>query len=67
MNYEEKMIELENISKKLEQDLPFEEAVELYSKATLMIKECLDNLENNKGQVYKIKQELDKYIEEKMK
>lgn len=67
MNYEEKLNELEDISKKLENDLPIEKAVELYSKGTIIIKDCLENLEKNKGEVFKIKKELDKYIEEKMK
>ena len=67
MNYEEKVKTLEEIATKLEQDLPLEQALELYKQGVGLIKECLTGLEVVKGTISKVKQDLDSYIEEKIK
>lgn len=67
MNYEEKIKELEKIVTSLNDDLPMDKALEAYQKGVALIKECLSSLENTKGSIYKVKQELDEYIQEKMK
>lgn len=67
MNFDEKINEIEQIVQELSQDLPMENAVDKYQKGVVLVKECLMNLEQSKGEVYKVKQELDKYIEERMK
>ncbi len=67
MNYEEKVKTLEEIATKLEQDLPLEQALELYKQGVGLIKECLTGLEEVKGTISKVKQDLDSYIEEKIK
>ena len=67
MNYEEKVKNLEEIATKLEQDLPLEQALELYKQGVGLIKECLTDLEEVKGTISKVKQDLDSYIEEKIK
>ena len=66
MNYEEKIKELENIINELEKDLPMEKALELYKNGVALVKDVMTNLEEIKGSIYKVKQDLDKYIEEKI-
>ena len=66
MNYEEKIKELENIINELEKDLPMEKALELYKNGVTLVKDVMTNLEDIKGSIYKVKQDLDKYIEEKI-
>ena len=66
MNYEEKIKELENIINELGKDLPMEKSLELYKNGVTLVKEVMTNLEEIKGSIYKVKQDLDKYIEEKM-
>ena len=66
MNYEEKIKELENIINELEKDLPMEKALELYKNGVTLVKDVMTNLEEIKGSIYKVKQDLDKYIEEKI-
>lgn len=67
MNYEDNIKELEKIVESLNSDLPMDKALETYQKGVMLIKECLTSLENTKGSVYKVKQELDEFIQEKMK
>ena len=67
MNFDEKLKQVEQIVNDLSQDLPMEQAVDKYQQGVLIIKECLANLEQSKGEIYKVKQDLDKYLEEKMK
>ena len=67
MNYEDNIKELEKIVDSLNNDLPMDKALESYQKGVLLIKECLSSLENTKGSIYKVKQELDEFIQEKMK
>ena len=63
----EKNIELLNeIAEKLAgEKLPISESVKLYESAEKLYKECAEYLENQNGQIYKIKQDLEKYNEEK--
>lgn len=67
MNYEENLTKLQTLLEELKQDLPISQAVEKYQSAVGIIKENLDGLENIKGSITKIKQDLDSYFEEKMK
>lgn len=67
MNFEEKLKQIENIVIELSQDLPMEQAVEKYQQGVVLIKECLTSLEKSKGEIYKVKQDLDSFIEEKMR
>lgn len=67
MTYEEKLLKLQDIIKELENDIPMTRALELYNSGVNIIKESLEELENVKGSIYKVKQDLDNYIEEKMR
>ncbi len=67
MNYEDNIKELEKIVDTLNNDLPMDKALETYQKGVSLITECLSSLENTKGSIYKVKQELDEFIQEKMK
>ena len=65
MKFEEKLNELQLIAQKLEDsNLPMDEAVVLYEKGSELAKECFSLLNETKGKVNVIKQELDKYREE---
>lgn len=67
MDYEKNIKELNDISIKLaDEKLPLEESVKLYERAEMLYKECGDYLTSETGRVYKIKQQLDQYNEEKM-
>ena len=67
MEYEKNIERLNEIIEKLSKDnLPLDESVKLYAEAEKVYKECNDYLINQTGNVYKIKQELEKYNEEKM-
>lgn len=67
MDYEKNIKELNDISSKLaDEKLPLEESVKLYERAEKLYKECGDYLTSETGRVYKIKQQLDQYNEEKM-
>ena len=67
MDYEKNMEKLNEIVEKLSnQSLPLEESVKLYEEAGNIYKECSDYLTKQTGKVYKIKQDLDKYNEERM-
>lgn len=67
MNFDESLKNVEQIVVDLSQDLPMEQAVEKYQQGVQIIKECLNSLETAKGQVFKVKQDLDAFLEEKMK
>ncbi len=67
MNYDEKIKQLEQISSELEKDIPLTEALEKYNKGVALIKECVESLDSVKGSITKVKQDLDSYIEEKMR
>ncbi|MBO4693274.1 MAG: exodeoxyribonuclease VII small subunit [Clostridia bacterium] len=55
LTFEESLIELESITKKLESDnLPLEEAIELFQKGLKLSKECSDMLKSAKQKIEKI-------------
>ena len=67
MDYEKKITELNEIIEKLVNDkLPLEEAVRLYENAERIYKECSVYLSEQSGKVYKIKQDLEKFHEERI-
>ena len=67
MDYEKNIEALNEIIEKLSNEkLPIEESVSLYEKADQLYKECSEYLDLQSGKVYKIKQDLQKYVEEKM-
>lgn len=68
MDYEKQIEELANIVNQLENEkLTLSDSVKLFERAEQIYKQCNDYLENAKGSVYKIRQDLDAYREEKMK
>lgn len=68
MNYQENIEELENIVSKLENDdLPLDKATELFKRGAEIVKDCKKYLEEIKGAVYVVKQDLNTYTEEPMK
>lgn len=65
-DYEKNLKELNDIANKLtNENLPIAESVKLYEEAEKLYKECAEYLENQNGQIYKIKQDLERYNEEK--
>lgn len=65
MEFEKKIIELQDITKKLENpDIPMEEGVELYKKGAEIAKDCYKELTEIKGQVNIIKKDLESFKEE---
>ena len=67
MDYEKNIDTLNEIIDKLSnQKMPLEESVKLYEDAQKLYVECSEYLEKQTGKVYKIKQDLEKYNEEKM-
>ena len=65
MDYEKNIEELNKILESLSsQKLPLDESVKLYESAEKLYKECSEYLEKQSGKVYKIRQELQKYVEE---
>lgn len=67
MDYEKNIDVLNEIADKLSnQKMSLEESVKLYEEAQKLYVECSDYLEKQTGKVYKIKQDLEKYKEEKM-
>jgi exodeoxyribonuclease VII small subunit len=68
MNYQENVEKLEMIVKQLENDdLPLERALELFNDGATIIKQCKTYLEEIKGSVYKVKQDLNSFVEEPIK
>lgn len=68
MDYEKNIEQLKNIIENLENEkLPLDEAIKLYGNAESLCKECTEYLQKSKGQIYKIKQNLTSFDEEKMK
>lgn len=67
MDYEKNIDVLNEIADKLSnQKMSLEESVKLYEEAQKLYVECSEYLEKQTGKVYKIKQDLEKYKEEKM-
>lgn len=54
-SFEEKLEELEKLVKQLESDnFPLKEAVELYTQANILLKECNTELKDTKATIQKI-------------
>ena len=67
MNYEKNIDALNEIVDKLSnQKMSLDDSVKLYEDAQKLYLECSDYLEKQTGKVYKIKQDLEKYNEERM-
>lgn len=65
-DYEKNIKELNDIAEKLSSEkLTIAESVKLYETAEKLYKQCAEYLENQNGQIFKIKQDLEKYNEEK--
>lgn len=57
-SFEEKLDELESLVKQLEsEDVPLKEAVELYTQANKLLKECGDELNDTKELIQKISED----------
>ena len=66
MDYEKKADELAEIIHRLENEkLSLSEEIELYKTAQKLYVECDEYLEKAKGDIYKIKRDLESYKEEK--
>lgn len=64
-SYEEIVKELESIVAKLESgQTPMEEAIKLFERGQVLVKESFKQLEEAKGKLTIIKEELNKLIEE---
>ena len=67
MNFEEKINELQSITTKMEeQNLSMSEGVQLYEQGVILAKECYEELNNVKGKINVIKQDLEKFREESL-
>ena len=67
MDYEKNIEKLNEIVNKLSnQKLPLDESVKLYESAEKLYKECSEYLSTQSGKVFKIKQELQKFVEDPM-
>ena len=57
-SFEEKLEELEKLVKQLESDnVPLKEAVELYTQANILLKECNTELNDTKATIQKISED----------
>lgn len=66
MNFEEKVAQLEDISKKISDDnVGLEESLSLYRQGVELAKECLEILNENKLKVKEISNEMAMLFEEK--
>lgn len=66
MNFEEKVAQLEDISKKISDDnVGLEESLSLYRQGVELTKECLEILNENKLKVKEISNEMAMLFEEK--
>ena len=67
MDYEKNIEKLNEIVDKLSnQKLPLDESVKLYESAEKLYKECSEYLSMQSGKVFKIRQELQKFVEDPM-
>lgn len=67
MNYENKIERLNEILKTLEtEDISIENSIKLYSEAEELYKDCATHLNSAKGNIFKIKKDLEKFSEENM-
>lgn len=67
MNYEQQLEKLEQLTRELEKDIPLSVALEKYNESVKIIKDCVVSLDEVKGSISKIRQDLDAFIEEKMR
>lgn len=66
ITFEQAEKELQEIVEKLEsENVSFSESQKLYERGSLLVKNCLSDLEQAKGKISIIKKELDEFIEEK--
>ncbi len=66
MNFEEHIKELEGIIARLEAGVGLEEGVALFEKGSELCKACFEKLDGAKGKISVIRQNLDKFIEDKI-
>ncbi len=67
MNIDEKLKKLQEIADKLDKnEVTFEESLKLFEEGSKIVKELYSELNNAKGKVTILKQELDKFKEEGM-
>ena len=67
MDFENKIKELQCITEKMEEsNLTMSEGVKLYEQGVILAKECYEELNNVKGRITVIKQDLEKYREENL-
>lgn len=65
MTFEEMYVELENVTKKLDdKDVSLEESIALYNKGIELSKKCLKSLNESKGKILLLTDELKKLTEE---
>ena len=63
MDYEKKLAELENLVKQLEEGgLTLDESVSVFEKGVSLTKECLGALNEYKGKISSIQEEVDKLL-----
>lgn len=68
MELDKKLEELKQIATDLEKDdITFEESVKGFEKGVKIAKECLTTLNETKGKITQIKQDLDAFKEEEFK
>ena len=65
MNFEDANKKLQEIVRKLENgNVSLDEATKLYEEGVILAKDCYKQLENAKGKIVNLKEELEKYTEE---
>lgn len=68
MNLDKKMEELKVITENLEKgEMTFEESIKSFEKGAALAKECVAALNETKGRVTQIKQDLDAFMEVEFK
>ena len=67
MDYEKNIEKLNEIINRLENEkMSLSQEIELFKEAQCLYKDCNEYLENAKGNIYKIKRDLELYLEEKL-
>lgn len=65
MNFEDKMKKLQEVATKLEdQNLSMDDGLRLYEEGILLAGDCYKYLNEVKGKINILKQDLDKFVEE---
>lgn len=65
VNFEDANKKLQEIVRKLENgNVSLDEATKLYEEGVTLAKDCYKQLENAKGKIVNLKEELEKYTEE---